>query len=142
MPRLTTSNYLFFYHYLHEIWETGYSPFGLIAIRDQRYLRDYFQLSKDLTYAELLTQDITARRPSLPHSAGRALKHPANPEPLRLARSQEGDRRIVVCRSPGRRSTPSAWPKPCWTNQVPDRHLITARRTVSVSTPNRSAICR
>jgi hypothetical protein len=98
MPRLTTSDYLFFYHHLREIWETDYSPFGLITTRDQRYLHVYFQLSKHLTDDELLAHriDVTARQPSLPHSAGRALKHLANPKPLRLAQSQEGGRRIFV----------------------------------------------
>jgi hypothetical protein len=98
MPRLTTSDYLFCYQYLHEIWVTDYSPFGLITTKDQRYLHDYFPLSKEMTDAELLTHqaDVAARRPSLPHSAGRALKHLANPDPLRVASATDGNRRIVV----------------------------------------------
>lgn len=95
MPRLTARDYLFFHAYLHEVWRTKQRAFSLISTRDQAYLHEYFRPSDYLTGAQLLAHRaaITRRRPSLPHCAGRALRHLADPLPLK---QPLGSGRIVL----------------------------------------------
>jgi hypothetical protein len=81
MPRLSENDYLHFRHYLHNVWQTNKSAFGLLTRTDQYYLHDYFRPSEELADAEALEHRaaVSQRRPSLPHCAGRALKHLAKP---------------------------------------------------------------
>lgn len=67
---------------LRDLTLHGGQGFQLISTRDQRYLHDFFRPSEELTETELLAhrREITARRPSLPACAGRALRHFANPK--------------------------------------------------------------
>lgn len=85
MPRLSKADYLFFHAYLKRVWESQRRAFSLISTKDQRYLHDYFRPSDQLTKAELQAHRIasTRERPSLPHCAGRALRHLADPVPLK-----------------------------------------------------------
>ena len=96
MPRLSNYDYLLIQAHLHNIWMTKRQGFSLISTKDQRYLYDFFRPSEVLTDAELLAhrKAVTAKHPSLPHQAGRALKHLADPQPLKQARA--GNQRIVV----------------------------------------------
>lgn len=95
MPRLSTLDYLRFHVYLHEIWHTQQQAFSLVSTKDQRSLHDYFRSSEHLTEADLLAHRvaITQEGPSLPHCAGRALRHLADPLPLR---QPSGSGRIVL----------------------------------------------
>ena len=95
MPRLTDRDYLFFRAYLCEVWQARRQASGLISTRDQYYLHRYFRLGVDLTLGEALAhrQQVTHKQPSLPQCAGRALRHFADPRPLRAA---TGSKRIVV----------------------------------------------
>ncbi len=95
MPRLSTSDYLFLYTYLYEVWQTQRQAFSLISTQDQWYLHQYFRLSEELTALELLVhrRAITGEQPSLPQCAGRALRHLANPRPRRVT---TGSKRIGV----------------------------------------------
>ncbi len=104
MPRLSTADYLKIYSCLRWLWINHRSGFGLITTKDQQHLHDFFRLSEVLSDHELLAhrKAVTAERRSLPHQAGRALKHFANPLPLR--RTPIGSKRMVVY--------PIARPKP------------------------------
>lgn len=95
MPRLSNYDYLLLHAHLHQLWENKRLSFGLITTKDQRYLHDFFRLSEMLTEAELLAhrKAITIERPSLPHQAGRALKHLAKPL---LLKQPPGNGRIIV----------------------------------------------
>lgn len=75
MPRLTQNDYLRTCHKLCKLWEAHSADFALLSYRDQLYLHDYFQPSKQLTPAQLLDHrtSITEDRPGLPQQAGRAL---------------------------------------------------------------------
>ncbi|MBA3618024.1 MAG: hypothetical protein H0W56_00200 [Acidothermales bacterium] len=95
MPRLTTHDYLFFHAYLHEVWHNQRKAFSLISTRDQSYLHQYFRPSETLTDPELLVHRnaITAEEPCLPQCAGRALRHLADPLPMKQSTSSD---RIVL----------------------------------------------
>jgi hypothetical protein len=101
MARLSTSDYLFFCSYLHEVWQTERQAFSLISTRDQWYLHQYFRPSDDLTPRELLAhrEAITQEQPSLPQCAGRALRHLADPKPLRVATGSKQIRVYSMIRS-------------------------------------------
>lgn len=69
----------------------------MVSPRDQRYLHSFFRLAEELTDADALShrRAVSVERPSLPQSAGRALRHLAHPryEPATLVGRR---RRIVV----------------------------------------------
>ena len=96
MPRLSNYDYLLIQAHLHHIWMTRRHGFSLISTKDQRHLHDFFRPSETLTEAELLAhrKAVTTKYPNLPHQAGRASKHLADPLPLKHARA--GNQRIVV----------------------------------------------
>ena len=81
MPRLTNTDYLNIRHYLAGVWRQDRSAFGLVSSADQQRLHAYFRLTEELTDTESLKHrtDLTRGHPSLPHGAGRALRHLANP---------------------------------------------------------------
>lgn len=89
MPRLSDADYLLLTRHLREVWQIRQQAFTLVSTLDQHYLHLLFQTSKDLTEPERLVHRaaITAKRPSLPACAGRALRHLANLPPLQRARS-------------------------------------------------------
>ena len=76
MPRLTNVDYLNTYRYLSEVWLHDRRLFANLGTREQWYLHDYFQPSKEWSDEELLAHRtaISKQHPSLPHQAGRALK--------------------------------------------------------------------
>ncbi len=96
MPRLRNYDYVLIYAHLHQLWENKRQGFSVISTRDQRYLHRFLRPSELLAEADLLAhrKAVTAQNASLPQQAGRALKHLANPLPLKQVPS--GSRRIVV----------------------------------------------
>lgn len=79
------------------MWGNQRKGFGFISSRDQRYLHEFFRPSETLTEAELIAhrKAISSQHPSLPHQAGWALKHFANPAALKQPPA-DGKRRIVI----------------------------------------------
>lgn len=75
MPRLTNRNYLYLHDVLKHLWFHLHQIYGYIPHSDQRYLKEYYQLTVDLTDTELLNhrREISQLQPSLPQRAGRAL---------------------------------------------------------------------
>ena len=75
MARLSTKQYLKAHRQLRRLWERDPSLFSYLAPSEQWVLHDFFQLTHEMTDAELLEHRvrISGERPSLPQQAGRTL---------------------------------------------------------------------
>jgi hypothetical protein len=75
MPRLTDHHYLTICHRLRALLLTTPDVFAFVTALEQWKLHDYFQPAQDLTDAQRLVhrREISARWPTLPQQAGRAL---------------------------------------------------------------------
>jgi hypothetical protein len=76
MARMSTKLYLGTYLRLRYIWRNYQMAYSYLLPQEQQYLHGFFHLSKDLSPEELLAhrKAITAKHPSLPQQAGKALK--------------------------------------------------------------------
>lgn len=75
MPRLTTLDYLRNRSALRKEWfENNAYAVVVLTATEQFLLHDYYAFTKDLSPLEVIEhrKDVTARRPSLPHQAGKA----------------------------------------------------------------------
>jgi len=75
MARLNDKQYLRTHKQLRRFWEHNNRLYAELTSLEQWQLHDYFQPSKDWPDEQLLEHRaaISAKRPSLPHQAGRAL---------------------------------------------------------------------
>lgn len=76
MPRLSTARYLDLHHRLRRLWGTDAGAFADFAYSEQTALHQFFVPSRDLGDDEMVRyrEKVTARFPSLPQRAGRALR--------------------------------------------------------------------
>lgn len=76
MPRQTAADYLKTHRWLAKLWAEQQDSFGFLGYQEQMYLHDYFAPSQGISDEELVAhrKAVTARRPSLPQCAGRALR--------------------------------------------------------------------
>lgn len=76
MPRTTNQEFIKTHHRLKRYWIYAKAdPYGYLKAQEQWALHDYFQPTKTMTNSQLRRHRalITAKRPSLPQQAGRAL---------------------------------------------------------------------
>lgn len=75
MARLTDPRYLLTCHRLRQLWLTAPDVFACVTALEQWRLHDYLKPAQALTDAERLVhrREISARWPTLPQQAGRAL---------------------------------------------------------------------
>lgn len=111
MPRLTTKQYLAAHDHLFGLWSLHQSIFGLLSWSEQRALHNFFCLSDALSKDELLAhrQAITAKRPTLPHQAGKTYRRLQDLEPAYLASCRRAEARRHARRThpPTKRSVTS-----------------------------------
>jgi hypothetical protein len=76
VPRLTNDRYYKEHELLQRLWNSTHALYSILTPTEQWELHDFYLPSEDLTKQQLIVhrRDITKRRPSLPHRAGKHRK--------------------------------------------------------------------
>lgn len=118
MPRLSNADYLQRHYQLRALWlSNDTSVYSQISPNEQWDIHGFFAPSHDWTDEQLIAyrRTVTVEHPSLPHRAGRAVRH------LEAARQAAEDRRQYLLHHP---QEPSSQPSPKRRQRRGPRHLV------------------